>query len=67
MKKAEFKVSGMHCRSCEMLISEELDDIQGVTKFEAYHKEGVVKIEAKDNVNIDKVNAKIRELGYEVD
>jgi len=66
MKKIELKVKGMHCKSCDMLVKDELDEISGVNDVEASFKTGVVKFNAEDSVNIGAVKAKIRELGYEV-
>jgi len=67
MKNIELKVKGMHCRSCEMLVKDSLEEIQGVKKAEADHKKNLVKIEAEDKVDLEDVKAKIRELGYEVE
>ncbi|MCX6695045.1 MAG: heavy-metal-associated domain-containing protein [Candidatus Altiarchaeota archaeon] len=66
MKKTELKVKGMHCRSCEMLVSEEVGEVAGVKKVEADHKAGIVRIESEDNVDLSAVKSKIKELGYEV-
>jgi copper chaperone CopZ len=30
MKKIEFKIKGMHCKSCVMLVRETLADVKGV-------------------------------------
>jgi len=66
MRKMELKVKGMHCHSCEMLVSDELGEIAGVKKVAADHAKGLVTIEADDNVDITKIKSKIKELGYEV-
>jgi copper chaperone CopZ len=66
MKDIKLSVKGMHCHSCEMLITDELQEIAGVKKAEASHKENLVKIQADDNVDVEKIKAKIKELGYEV-
>ena len=66
MKKIELKVKGMHCKSCDMLVTDELGEIPGVSGIEASHKTGIVKFNAEDSVNIEVVKKKIRELGYEV-
>lgn len=39
-KKLIFKVSGMHCSSCEMLIKDELGELPGVSKVEVSAKAG---------------------------
>jgi copper chaperone CopZ len=66
MKKMELKVKGMHCHSCEMLVSDELGEIAGVKKAAADHAKGLVTLEADDNVDTAKIKSKIKELGYEV-
>lgn len=66
MKKTKLKVSGMHCKSCEMLIKDELEEIPGVTEVEASLKDGYVLVSHEDSANLDKVKAIIMELGYKV-
>lgn len=39
-KPLEFKVKGMHCASCELLISEALSELEGVSKVTVNHKTG---------------------------
>ncbi len=56
----------MHCKSCEMLIKDELEEIPGVTGVEANHKEGFVLVYHEDSVNLDEVKVKIIKLGYKV-
>jgi copper chaperone CopZ len=43
MKTKTFKVGGMHCRSCEILITDALIEA-GAQKAEASHKKGEVKV-----------------------
>jgi len=66
MKKIEFNVKSMHCRSCETLVKDDLGEVPGVRKVEADYRKGLVRLEAEDSVNLDMLKAKIRELGYEV-
>ena len=54
MKTVNFKVSGMHCSSCEMLIKEELSALPKVSNVKIDHKSGLGSIEilngqTKDN------------------
>ena len=44
MKTAQIKVTGMHCSSCEMLITDSLKEIPGVQNATASHKEGTVSV-----------------------
>ncbi|HHE31073.1 MAG TPA: copper chaperone [Chlorobaculum parvum] len=43
--KKEIKVGGMHCPSCEILVSEALEALDGVQKAQASHQCGVVEVE----------------------
>ncbi len=49
-----------------MLVKDELEEIPGVSKVEADHTAGVVKFEAEDKVDLNKIKYKINGLGYEV-
>lgn len=43
--KTEIHVSGMHCSGCEVLISEALEEMEGVEKAQASHQTGIVEVE----------------------
>jgi len=66
MKKQTFKVTGMHCQSCEMLIKEELED-NGVKNAVASHKNNTVEV-IFDETKIDekKIRNIIEKEGYKV-
>jgi copper chaperone CopZ len=61
-----FKVTGMHCPSCEMLIKDDLDDI-GVKVKKISHKEGIVEVEF-DSKKVTEIKIKtiIEHEGYKV-
>lgn len=40
MNKIIVKISGMHCRSCELLVEEKLSEISKIKKIEVNHKRG---------------------------
>ncbi|MBU1104686.1 thioredoxin domain-containing protein [Patescibacteria group bacterium] len=40
MKKAKFKIHGMHCNSCAILIEERLKNLQGVIQTKISHESG---------------------------
>jgi copper chaperone CopZ len=67
MKKQTFKVTGMHCTSCEMLIKEELED-NGVKNANASHKNNTLDVEF-DETKIDekKIRSIIEKEGYKVE
>ena len=62
-----FKVKGMHCKSCEMLITDSLNETEGVQQATASQKSGIVNVrfdEAK--VSPAQIKAIIQKEGYEV-
>ncbi len=42
--KHEFRVSGMRCSSCELLVKEALEELDGVTLAEASCRDGLVTV-----------------------
>jgi len=64
MTNAEFKVSGMHCPSCNMLVEDVLGDEDGVESVKADFEAGNVEVEFDENkINIDKLKSLIEEEG----
>lgn len=62
-----FKVKGMHCTSCEMLLKDSLVDAVGVKKAEASYAKGTVSVEFDEaKTSEDKIRYIIRKEGYEV-
>jgi copper chaperone len=66
MKSEKISVSGMHCRSCEMLVQEALSDM-GVRVMDISSKQGIVHVEYDETmVNRDSIIKAIEDEGYEV-
>ncbi len=66
MKKI-FDVKGMHCKSCEMLIKDSLEEASGVKGADVSHIKGTVKVDFDDSkISEDKIRQIIKENGYEV-
>ena len=66
MKKTELKVSGMHCHSCELLISEALKE-SGASVVNVSHQKGIVSILFDDKkLNDKKIKSVIEKEGYKV-
>ncbi len=64
--KADIKVTGMHCRSCEILIADALLEAEGVKKVEASHAKGSVAVEFDEKmIDIVWIKKIIKEQGYE--
>ena len=67
MVTKEFKVKGMHCRSCETLIAEGLADIEGVERAEGSHAQGKVTVAFDPSrVSAERLRKAIHDEGYEV-
>lgn len=62
MNKA-FRVSGMHCASCEMLINEEVGGLPGVLSVKTNAKEGICRVTG--DVTDEAVIAAIKIAGYD--
>jgi copper chaperone CopZ len=60
------KVSGMHCRSCEMLLSDSISEIKDVEKVSADFKKGTVTVTVKDERMFEDVKKAIEKEGYRV-
>lgn len=67
MAKAKIKTSGMHCSSCEMLLGDALQEINGVSKAKANHKTGIVEVDFDDlEVDEREIRQAIESEGYNV-
>lgn len=64
MLNKKVHISGMHCRSCEILIEEELKKIKGVTDVSVSHKDGVADISFRDKLNSYDVKNAVECAGY---
>jgi copper chaperone len=42
---AEIHVTGLHCSSCEMLVREALEEMDGVKSAKVSHESGLVEVE----------------------
>jgi len=65
IKSTVFSVSGTHCRSCELLIENEVKKLPGIRSVNASSTDGTVKIEyrkSKPDLNI--LNKLFKENGY---
>jgi copper chaperone CopZ len=66
MKKM-FDVKGMHCKSCEILIKDSLEEAGGVRDVVASHAKGFVKVDFDESkISQEKLMLIIRNEGYEV-
>jgi len=67
MKIVTMKVGGMHCGSCEALVSEALEELGGVEKAEVSHSSGTVQVVYDESrVSPAALKAVIENEGYTV-
>ena len=59
-------VKGMHCKSCEVLLSDVIGEIKGVSKASADSKKGIVVVEYSDAKALEEARKAIVKEGYKV-
>ncbi len=64
MKKM-LKIKGMHCASCEILLTEAIEEA-GTKVISADHKKGEMVVDMKDEKEMEKVKQAVKKEGYEV-
>ena len=68
MKKIKLNVKGMHCPSCEMLVGDSLEDLNGVMKAKLSHQNDSAEIEFDESkVSVNDIKKVIKDEGYEVE
>ncbi len=66
MANIKIKTKGMHCESCEMLVKDSLEELEGVNSAKADHKSGIVEVDFDDSkVEEVEIKAVISSEGYE--
>ena len=66
MERIELNVEGMHCKSCETLIKEDLEEIDNIQNVKADNSTGKVSIEYDGTLPMDRIKDVIKELGFSV-
>jgi copper chaperone len=63
----QLKTEGMHCGSCEILVKDALEELDGINKAEVSHESGIVKVDFDDSkVPKEKIIETIKGEGYKV-
>ncbi|KKR84859.1 MAG: Heavy metal translocating P-type ATPase [Candidatus Uhrbacteria bacterium GW2011_GWA2_41_10] len=60
-----FRVSGMHCASCETLINEEVKNLPNVINVVTNAREGICRVSTNDTVPDDTIITAIKVAGYD--
>lgn len=65
MSSATFNVTGMHCSSCSMLITMNLEDLAGVVSVDCNHATGKTVVEYDGSkTSVDAIANEILAAGY---
>jgi copper chaperone CopZ len=65
MKQLKLNVTGMHCHSCETLIKDALEKIDGIKEVQVSHKTGNIIVDYDEKkVSEAKIRELIRKEGY---
>lgn len=65
--KKNFKIEGMHCGSCEMLVDMELGELEGVKSTNTSYPKGITEVEFdEEKVKSEDIIKAIEKTGYKV-
>jgi len=62
--KSNYRISGMHCRSCELLVAKHLRRVTGVTDVRVDHAAGEARVTHDAPLPHDAVAAAVHDAGY---
>lgn len=66
MKTQQIHIKGMHCRSCELLIEDELKKVPGVKSVSVSHKTGIADVDCECELNHQEVEKAVQNAGYSI-
>lgn len=67
MKKTTVPIRGMHCRSCELLIEDELMQIPGVSRVNVSEKRACAEVYYEnDDLKVHELEGAVKNAGYEI-
>lgn len=67
MTKKIYNIKGMHCRSCEILVEDQISKVDGVEKAEVNYRQGLVQVYFSQRTPSDEqIQAAIKNAGYVV-
>ena len=67
MQKIKLSVEGMHCSSCELLITDSLKELDGVKNIKVDYKLGIVEVEFDSSkTKKEAIIEVIKKEGYKV-
>lgn len=66
MKKTTIPIKGMHCRSCELLIEDELTQVSGVTNVEVSEKKACAVLYSHHPLKTSEIEQAVTQAGYAI-
>ena len=68
MKKITLDVKGMHCPSCEVLVKDSLEELEGVSNTKADSKSGIVEVDFDESkTDVNKIKSVVVKGGYKAE
>ena len=64
MSKQKIYIKGMHCRSCEILIEDELKKVPGVKRVSVSHQTGIADVDCECELDAQAVTKAVESAGY---
>jgi copper chaperone len=66
MANIKIKTNGMHCSSCEMLVKDSLEELDGVKSAKADYESGIIEVDFDDaEIDENAIKSAISNEGYE--
>ncbi len=62
--KSKFKVIGMHCTSCAMIIENEISKMGEVSDVDCNYKKGILEMDSENEITEEELNEKFVKPGY---
>jgi sulfite exporter TauE/SafE/copper chaperone CopZ len=66
MKEYTFQLSGLHCRSCELLVEHEVKKIPGIDSVKISHKDGILRIHSSEPIDTKIIWEATKRAGYPI-
>ena len=60
------KISGMHCRSCEILLEDSISEIKGAKVLGADYKKGEIRVSLENESLLNQIKKIVEKEGYKV-
>ena len=64
IKKENYYISGMHCRSCEIVVEDNISKISGVKKVNVDYKKGIAEVYYEHRPAPSEIEKAVRNAGY---